>query len=386
MRKISFWLALFLIFTIPWENALTITGIGTFTKAIGLLLVGVWIVSMSAINRFRKPHLFHFVFCFFVLFNISSIFWTQDILESIQRTKTYIQLLVFALILWDLFDTSSGLRAGLQAYILGAYITIGSTVLNYINERMISLYEVGRYAGANLNANDLALILALGIPVAWHLANTQDELTHKNFLRLINFGYFPIAIFTIALTASRTSLFVLVPAILYIILSMHKIKHSKLVMIIIVLILIFITFKDYVPQESIDRLATVGDSIANRDFGGRIEIWNSTISVFLKHPVFGIGSGALKTSIGGVAHNTFLSILAELGIIGLTNFLLIISLVFYNAIIQFKKFSLLWLTVFLIWLIGSSVLTWEYTKPTWLFMSFIIISSCHVSVVNPQKD
>ena len=91
----------------------------------------------------------------------------------------------------------------------------------------------------------------------------------------------------------------------------------------------------------------------------------------------GIGSGALTTAIGAseVAHNTFLSVLAELGLIGFTLFIVILGIVVHQAIKQSKQHSGLWLTILLIWAIGVSTLTWEYRKPTWLLLSLIVISA-----------
>jgi O-antigen ligase len=101
------------------------------------------------------------------------------------------------------------------------------------------------------------------------------------------------------------------------------------------------------------------------------------LAIFSEHPLLGVGSGSLGTDslLGTVAHNTFLSVLAELGLIGLSFFVVILAIVVHQAANQPKWLSWLWLTVLAIWVIGVFTLTWEYRKTTWLFLSLIVISA-----------
>jgi O-antigen ligase len=127
----------------------------------------------------------------------------------------------------------------------------------------------------------------------------------------------------------------------------------------------------------LDRLATIGSSIAARDLGGRVDLWYGGTALFIKHPLLGVGSGAFDKAneIGSVAHNTFLSVLAELGIIGFLLFFVILVVVVSQAVHHSKSNSLFWLTVLAVWAIGISALTWEFRKPTWLFLSLVVISA-----------
>lgn len=166
----AFWVSLIYIFTIPWENAITVAGLGTLTRVIGVFMAMLWLGSALKAG-FRKPHLFHKVILLFMIWNIVSLFWSVGVDETVQSIKTYVQLSIVIWVLWDLYRTPTALRAGLQAYILGVYVAVGSTLTNYLAGVPIGDYE-NRYAGAGLNANELALILSLGIPVAWHLATS----------------------------------------------------------------------------------------------------------------------------------------------------------------------------------------------------------------------
>ena len=69
----------------------------------------------------------------FLLWNISSLFWSIDINLTMSRLETYIQLTVLVFLIWDLYTTDNRIRIGLQVYVIGAYITIQSVISNFLS-------------------------------------------------------------------------------------------------------------------------------------------------------------------------------------------------------------------------------------------------------------
>src|SRR5437660_10582127 len=66
----------------------------------------------------------------------------------------------------------------------------------------------------------------------------------------------------------------------------------------------------------------------------RINIWQDAIAIWQRSPYMGVGAGNYQffdltygTDIVGVAHNEFLSVLAEMGLQGLSCLLLIIIMI-----------------------------------------------------------
>jgi O-antigen ligase len=312
-----------------------------------------------------------------MLFNVASLFWTVSYETTIIRVITYLQLAILTWILWDLFTTPASLRQAMQFFILGAYLTIASQLINFATGQTISAYNAGRFSGAGQNAGEFALILSLTLPLAWHLAITQEPGAGAVALRIVNFTYIPLALFATVLTASRTSLLTNIPGLLYIVGTLSKIKRVYRIMIFIVFVTSMILIQPVIPQATLDRLSTIGASIEEMDLGGRAQLWKGSFAIFLKHPYIGIGSDALSApdQLGSFAHNTFLSIMAELGLVGLFLFLCSLLIVIYQALRQPKQYSFLWITVIAIWLMGVSTLTWEYTKSTWFYLNLVIISA-----------
>jgi O-antigen ligase len=377
MRTFAFLLSLALVSAIPWENAVTAGELGTLTRVIGVLATIVWLWSVSVTKGFRKPHPFHMAMVLFIWWNIVSLLWSIGFDETVRHIKTYIQLGILAWILWDMYTTPKALRLALQAYVLGAYVTIGSTIYNYLTGEIISEYQLGRFAGSGLNAVDQAIILALGLPIAWHLGTSEGSGINNRVLRLVNFAYIPTSLFAIILTGSRMALFAVLPAIVYVIGTANRLKASIRISIFAVFVGALFAILPYIPASTLNRLGTASDSIATGDLGPRGKLWRESVAVFSEHPLLGVGSGALRTvkELGGVAHNTFLSVMAELGLIGFVLFAVMLAIVVHQSVNQTKGLSGLWLTVLAIWTIGVSSLTWEFRKPTWLFLSLIVISA-----------
>lgn len=388
--KIARFAILIFIFTIPWENAFTISSIGSLSRIIGIVASGFWVLSVFARRSIRKPQIFHIIAFLFVLYNVVSIFWTVNNDLTMARIKTYVQILILIWMLWDLFTTSESFRAGLQAFILGGYVAIASTIYNFLTNRIISEWEFGRYSGAGQNAVELALILSLSIPVAWNLAITTKPRRYANLVKAINFIYIPAAIGAIILTGSRTALIVIIPGLLYIMATMNRLTPAYRFLFTAIAIFAIIKGQTLIPTSTLRRLGTIGDSISAGDLGGRMVLWDKSVSIFQENFIVGIGSGSLHSpdQLGGAAHNTFISVLTELGILGFLLFLALLIIVVHKIMIQSKSYSVLWLAVLTTWLLGVQSLTWEFTKSTWFFLNMIIISAwiykkSRVHVIDP---
>ncbi len=372
MRKLTFWLSLIMIFIIPWEDSLPVGTIGSLARLMGIVVAGCWAFTILSEGRFRRPHIFHAIVLFFFLWNALSYLWSIDQSRTISRLNTYGQIFLLMLIVWEVYQKPSDLIAGLQAYVLGSYVCIASIINNYRHGIIAVRWQV-RYSATGVNAVDLSILLLLGIPLAWHLFLLMDS-KKQLLLKIFDFTYIPLAIFSIFLTGSRTSLFAIIPALVFILVP-KGFKIGRYLLIFIFLIVSLLVIRSLLPQAIIDRLSTAFSSIGSEDLGGRFALWKGAISIFMQNPFVGSGAGTLPTVIGSWAHQTFLSILAETGLVGFLLFLSILFIVFNQASRLLEKYSGLWFSVFYTWLIGVLSLSWETKKVTWLFLSFIVIEA-----------
>ena len=377
LRKLTYWASLLLIFALPWEDSISVPGLGSLARLMGFAVAGLWMVTVILEGRFRKPNLFHVLVLLFFLWNFVSLFWSSDIPDSIQRIQTYSQIFLLLLIYWDVYRKPAHLMAGLQAYIFGAYVLIGSTVYNYLANHVAVQYE-GRYSATGINANDVALILILGLPIGLPIAMQLLFVVQQNItgtlLRIADILYIPLCIFAIFLTGSRTSLIAVVPFVVFII-ATQRIKLERKIFIFALLLFSILALIPFVPQSLINRISTVGSSISQADMGGRVTMWRKSITVLAQYPVVGIGAGAVDRMIGGAVHNTLISVTTETGVVGLFFFLAILGLVVYDVVRLPRQTSGLWLAIFTTWAIGAFSLSWEFRKLTWIILNFMVIES-----------
>ena len=377
MRRLTYLSTLVLIFSLPWEDSIVLPGIGSLARLMGFVVATFWLATIVLEGRFRKPNLFHVLVLFFFLWNFVTLFWSSDIEYSIQRITTYSQIFLLMLIYWDVYRKPEELMAGLQAYVFGAYVLIGSTIYNYLTNNIAVRYE-GRYSATGINANDVALILILGLPIGLPIAMQLLFVARKNMigtlLRVIDIMYIPLCVFAIFLTGSRTSLIAVIPFVVFII-ATQRIKLERKVFLFALLLISILVLIPFVPQTLINRIGTIGSSISQADMGGRLTMWRKSIVILAQHPIFGVGGGTIDHTIGGAVHNTFIAVATETGFIGLTFFLSILGLVIYDVVRLPKASAGLWLAIFTTWAIGAFSLSWEFRKLTWIILSFIVIES-----------
>lgn len=377
MRKVTFWLSLLFIFVVPWENVVMFGGGETLGKYIGLGVAGVWLLMVLATGRVRLPLPFHAAAFAFIIWNVVSLLWSIEPNRTLDRAQTYLQLGILLFMLWDIYCERFMLNLAILAYVLGAFVTAGSTLYNYLTA---SAYYYNRYAASGFNPNDAGIILGLGIPMAWHLATDNSEQKMPWFIRIICFLYLPAAIYAIFLTGSRGTLAAASASILFIIATLLQLRLRYQIFAVSATTVAIIALFSVIPTTSIQRIADKGVAL-----NGRENVWSQSFDVLLAHPIVGVGSGSVKTVIDAQqsAHNFALAIGSEVGLIGLIFFGAVLSLAFYHAWRQPGRYRALWLTILLIWFLGASVHNWEHRKQTWLIFSLTVISG---SLMMPKKE
>lgn len=200
-----------------------------------------------------------------------------------------------------------------------------------------------RLAGAPsdiVNSNQLAWIVNSTIPFIYYLCWKNG-----GKLKYIPLLLFPIFTYVILLTGSRSgllSLIVLVSAILY-----YGGKRFKRIAFGAILLVPTIIISITVMSEDLKTryLSIYDSSVTGGDTAqGRIDGLKNDFSVVLNRPIFGHGLGTSAEAnfniFGGraqKAHDLYIEVLQELGLIGFVLFALYIKAIFRNLLIA-KRF------------------------------------------------
>ncbi len=381
MRNIVFLLSLALAFIIPLEGVVKLPGMGTGATVLGLAVLAAWIVTVLVTGRLTKPGPFLIVFYLFVVWNAASIFWSEDPSRSLTHVVTWVQLFLMVYVFWDLYRTKTAIKAGLQAYILGAYVSVGSAAVNFFSGN-VYYTRYDRFSSGDTNPDGFGFILALGIPLAWYLASSASTTRLDSWLKVINYGYIPAAFLGLALSGTRTAMVASIVGMAFGLASLTRLRlAARMAIFVLLAAVILILLPQVQTLSSFQRFGTTASSLAEGDLNQRTIIWSDGLAAFTESPVLGVGSNMYRSvnRLGKVAHNSFLSVLVELGLIGFALFGTMMAIAIFKALGQRRWEAGFWLTVLMVWTIGASTLTWEYRRSTWLFLSLLIANAALIA-------
>jgi hypothetical protein len=385
MRRAIFMLSLVMIFTIPWEGAFHLPGFGTAATVSGLVVGACWLVMVVITGRMRQPVAYVFAVGAFVLWTSITTFWSANQVESLGAVLLWLQSFIFVYILWDLYRTKAALLAGLQAYVLGAYAAVGGAVLNYLHSNPFYTH-MDRFSLGDTNPDGYGFIIALGIPVACYLAASAET---SRMLRLVNYGYLPVAFLGIALSGTRTASVGAAVGLLYGLATLTRLRLFPRIAVVALLAGALLVLLPIVqPLASFQRLGTTGAEVAKGDLNERTGLWADGIDAFMDAPVLGVGTDMYRSVSGlnKVAHNTYLSVLVEEGLIGMVFFVAILWIVFRETRLLPRWDRNFWMTTLIVLAIGASTLTWEQRKTTWLFLTFAVVAAAASRRSRRQDD
>lgn len=374
-NRLSFFLLCTLVFTIPFDEVFALPGFGTVTRLLGyatLLAAVSDVVARGRCRALRGPAVWASVF---VGWAILSLTWTAQVDETLGMLPTVIRCLGLFWLLYEYADEEERGALLLQAYVLGCYVCLLGVVRSFRQGLTIDDNEYARYAVSQLDPNDLAVILALGVPMAWHLVSSKKSRVPA----WVNHLYVPLAICGVALTGSRGGLLALITAILIIPWSFRRLGlWTKLgVAVSAALVLLGMTY--FVPEDALARFATIPKELAQGTLTHRTTLWRVGFELLRDHPLVGLGAGAFAQEVYAqgafmkpqVAHNVFLGILFDLGVVGCALFASLVVSLFRGLKLLGTPERRLCTFLLATWVIAGASLSHEYRKTTWLVLGFV---------------
>ena len=228
----------------------------TVTQIVGVIALMVAVVATlfeGRLMRFDRAHAF--VFAFIVWACLSSL-WSLDPESALERVITYLQLAFMVWLLCQYAQSRDDQIGFMTAYLCGAGFVVIQLFIGYALGGTVFSYEIfpGRYTSMGYNPNDLALTLAIGIPMAWYVFTNTGGLAN-----LIAVGYMPAAMAGILLSASRGGTFAALVALLVLPLGFFRMTHGRKLIVALALVAAVGAAVAIVPERSWDRLMTIDD-------------------------------------------------------------------------------------------------------------------------------
>jgi O-antigen ligase len=277
----------------------------------------------------KAPQL-KYLFCLFLLglFSVVGSYWPSQSFSFF--LSGFLNYLVIIWLMVVAIDSYEDLLTFIMGTLLSAFLLAGSSLLLNSDMERLSI-------GLTYDANDLAFILVLFLPLIYYMLKTANGF-RKIFLVVVGL----IFLVSIILTQSRGGLLGISTIVLGI-LMLEKVRIGKIFFFSIIILCVF---SYTAPSGYWNRMATMlnpSQDYNTTSTDGRIEVWKRGLVLMMDHPLLGVGlsafavaEGSSHTTGGGkwsTAHNSFIQIGAELGAVGLFLFLLMI----YSAIKTLRK-------------------------------------------------
>jgi O-antigen ligase len=379
------------VVALPFQNALPLlSGSLTLQVLIGLLIFTSFLLNTAVSRapiRISARSLAAIGLLLWITFSNPQ---AALILGDRNWSFTYLQLVILFLIVENLVDTNERLQTVLYAFAVASVLAGCGEIIQWANRGFPELFTFRESILETVNEAARYYVLSSTITLAWLLQQTSISKQVVGGLGVA------IQFLAILITGSKTALILILLSCLFIVFFIlvtnrrHKLGAAVLFCCFVIAYLsvfdVFSLFTDTL-------IPTI--ELQTGTYGLRLILVNAGIEMFKDNPIWGVGIGQFPTALGtygsGVgyyranlltAHNTYVQLIAETGIVGLTIFLGIVfgsikQLV--NVVLgkfpepKVKRLAFLLLVLIITTLVGAWSKTEETSKLLWIFLA---ISSC----------
>jgi O-antigen ligase len=385
MGKLTLILLCAFVAFLPFEMMVWFEDAPSGSKLLGIVLVASALVAFPAGHPLRLPSLPVVMRIVIVLFAAASCGWSIDRDESISYLQRIAQLLIFFLLIWEFAVTYDDQLWVFRSFLLGMFVPMVMALRSFQGATRADIESGERFSGGGQDLNYLAYMFSVSILIAIYLSRNQRPLD-----RFLRWGYWVFAAWCVVqalLTGSRGGMLSLLATAFFaaFMLGMKFRKIAvktllKIIMWLVVLIGIGTPVAMWlVPQELLARLTLKGGGGTSLEEDPRVRIWTRGWEEFKKAPVLGHGLAAFyvlsEDSKGhrSAPHNTYLSLLVEMGIVGLALYLLFLALLFREVWRLPHRERLLWIGILSITLLNCFTCGSQGDKFTWFLYALCAV-------------
>ncbi len=372
MRQLVRILLLLFAFAVPWEYSLDLgEPVGNIARVLGLLVLAAAVPAILLTGRMRGPGVLQWLVLALFLWFCCSYFWTIEQAVTLARLRGYFQVMMVVWLVWEFAETVEDFRDLLRAYVAGSWVLAILTVANLASPEVAGQI---RFVAEGQDPNDVARFLDLGFPMAALLLDSELTTVGK----LFSFGYLPVGLVGVLLTASRSGFLAALVALAGCGLLLVRSHVRGWLAGALALPAIAAGFWFLVPHETLERIITIPEQLQGGDLNYRLNIWQAGWQAFVQAPFFGSGAGtfvhAARLAPEDTAHNTLLSIGVEGGIVAVILAAAIVVVCARSVAEMRGPVRLALAAALLAWLVISFVATVEVSRTTWLLLALISVA------------
>ncbi len=248
--------------------------------------------------------------------------------NSMFAMHLYMKGFVLTILIYLFVDRRKDIEKLAHYYLAGTLIGVLWIAWEYFTDTMSGGDEwTKRAAGLRADPNETAMLLVVGIPLALHFGLKAS----RRYAKAAYFALIPLIMWGMALTGSRGGLLALILVLAMIIMNKPSVKKAGIA--VATLIIIVAT----APGVLLDRTDRLVEDHKDGSVNSRSDLLFYGIKVAAQHPVLGVGPGNIGQAIVAyryrghadaevpsylfgeeftVAHNLFLEMFGEIGLLG----------------------------------------------------------------------
>ena len=369
LRRTAFWLLWAVVLTVPWQGVDLLQSLGTPSRIIGVVAAVAGLTSLALDGRNHRLGPVHLLVLALAAWISISVLWSGAAGTGRAYAETFAELTLLVLLIWEFADLPGDASRLMVAYVAGCTLSsVGVITSSGTNAATVS----ARFTANGFNENDLGSMIALGVPIAAYLALRL----RRRWSRALCVGFLPVGVTATLLTGSRGSLAVLAVALLMVPSCWAALSRAQRGFGVGVLGVTALAVVQLVPATTFTRLAQIEPSSAGT-LTGRAQLWRASARIVNDHPWFGVGAGSVPDRIGhttGVllgSHDTFLSLAAGTGFIGLALFVAVLVTAGMTGATM-RGLDRGFVVVLLVALIVALLpLHWELQKAVWIVVALV---------------
>jgi O-antigen ligase len=397
LRSLLAGLALFIALTFP-DQLPGALGIGaTLAKPLGFVLVISWLLMIAADRERRIPFLprdapvLSYTLFALLFWCLASLLWASDRNLALHNFSRLLQLVSLVFVTYSAIRKPRDLLVLVWAFLIGALATSIYALTN-------GTLTAGRLTGGIFNPNGFAakMMIALVLTIFLLVAARRTGLRLVLLVLLVPFSVAFVE------TQSRSGLIALAAAAAAMIVVGGPLR-GRITAVILIAIAISLAYYVYAaPPQLRERVTSI--SGAGQASPLREDTWQIAVRMIKAHPAHGVGLGNFRTLESNyiienlnvvqvrslrhfelVVHNTYLEILAELGIVGLILFISVLASTFGRAAVTLERIGrgdeLTGLVARALTAAVAGLLTFdifgsgEYEKQLWLLLGMILAAA-----------
>jgi O-antigen ligase len=376
---------------LPFEMMAYFPSFASGGKMFGMVLAAAAIVAFLMGHRIRMLSWPMMIRVVLSLFSALSLAWTLDAEDTRAVLPRVALLLVFILIVWEFAITYQDHMWILRSLLIGILVPLAMAMAG-ITESSHSDFDADRIGGGGQDLNYLAYMYSVVILFSVYLAT--NSLPLDRYCRWVYWSVAVVCAIGALATGSRGGMVCLLAAGIFAML-LAGVSGGRIMIrmarYLIVPLIVLVLARYIVPQGALSRVTLSEGSSAALEDDPRWGIWKRGLIVFMDHPLFGVGAGAYAraTAIGGEragpAHNTAISVLVELGVVGVALYVTFIVMLFRAAWRLPRREKLLWTGVLAVALLESMSCGSQIDKLTWFLYTMVLVQAAASEKLRPRK-